>query len=89
MIFFPFDYLDDYSKLIATDSLTNEDISDENYQHILTVWNTFECQTLGDYHDLYLQVDCLLLDDVFEIFRRISMQNVGLDPAHYFSLPKV
>ena len=39
-------------------------------------------KTLEDYHNLYNQVDVLLLADVFENFR-----NVPLDPAHYFTAP--
>ena len=55
-------------------------------EHVKKVWSAFKCHTLGDYHDLYLKVDCLLLADVFEHFRRISTDDFGLDPVHYFTL---
>ena len=42
---------------------------------------------MGDYHDLYLKTDVLLLADVFEVFREMSIETYSLDPAHYFSLP--
>ena len=68
-------------------SLTDESISDSDYQHAQEVWTTFNCQTIGDYHDLYLQTDVLLLADVFENFRRTALSTYKLDPAHYYTLP--
>ena len=42
---------------------------------------------MGDYHDLYLKSDVLILADVFENFRKTSKQYYNLDPVHYFSCP--
>ena len=42
---------------------------------------------LGEYHDLYLRTDVLLLADVFENFRSTCLSHYRLDPFHYFSLP--
>ena len=42
---------------------------------------------MGDYHDLYLQSDILLLSDVFENFRKTCHQYYELDPCHYFTSP--
>ena len=42
---------------------------------------------MGEYHDLYLHTDILLLVDVFENFRKLCLENYGLDPAHYVSSP--
>ena len=42
---------------------------------------------LGDYHDLYVQSDTLLLADIFEHFRDMSLKISGLDPAYFGSLP--
>lgn len=42
--------------------------------------------TMGDYHDLYLLCDVLLLADVFERFREVSIESFNLDPAQYFTL---
>ena len=44
-------------------------------------------RTLGDYHDLYLVSDVLLLTDVFENFRKTCMQYYKLDSCHYFTSP--
>ena len=67
--------------------LTREYITDKIYLHAQNVWKACECQTLGNYHNLYLQTDVLLLADVFETFRRTAQIHYKLDPAHYFSLP--
>ena len=42
---------------------------------------------VGEYHDLYLVNDVLLLTDVFENFRKTFMQYYKLDPCHYFANP--
>ena len=42
---------------------------------------------MGDYHDLYLKTDVLLLADVFEKFIKTCIDYYGLDPCHYFSSP--
>ena len=42
---------------------------------------------MGDYHDLYVQSDTLLLADVFENFRKACIETYELDPAHFISLP--
>ena len=44
-------------------------------------------KNMGDYHDLYLLSDVLLLTDVFENFRKTCMQYYKLDPCHYFTSP--
>ena len=61
--------------------LSDEHISDGDYGHAQKVWETFGCRSLGDYHDLYLRTDVLLLADVFETFRKTCLQQYGLDPA--------
>ena len=53
--------------------------------YTLNVWERGECKTLGDYHDVYLETDVLLLADVFEKFRTTSMKNYKLDPAYFYS----
>ena len=68
-------------------SLKDECISEKDYSHANNVWNTFKMNTMGDYHDLYLKTDALLLADVFEKFINTCLQYYGLDPCHYFSSP--
>ena len=40
---------------------------------------------MGDYHDLYLKSDALILVDAFKNFRKPDKEYYNLDPAHYFS----
>ena len=68
-------------------SLTDETASDDDYQHATNVWQRFRIETLGDYSDLYLKTDVLLLADVFENFRDTCIDSYGLDPTYYYTLP--
>ena len=67
--------------------LNNEHITDEDYAHAQKVWDTFNIKNLGEYHDLYVQSDTLLLADVFENFRDKCIEIYELDPAHFLSAP--
>ena len=93
---YPYDYMDSFEKFNKTELptkeefysiLNNEHISDEDYCHAKKVWNTFQLQTMGEYHNLYLKSDILLLADVFENFRKTCLQYYKLDPCHYFTSP--
>ena len=46
-----------------------------------------EVTHMGDYHDLNVQTDTLLLPDVFEKFREKCIEICGLDPSHFYSAP--
>ena len=67
--------------------LTGDDISDKDYEFAEQVWTTMNCESLGDYHDLYLYQDVFLLADIFEQFRHMCIKNYELDPAHYYTVP--
>ena len=47
----------------------------------------FRIKNLGEYHDLYVQSDTLLLADVFENFRDNCMEIYELDTAHFLPAP--
>ena len=66
-------------------SLKNRSISEEEYLRAVRVWNVFGMKTFGEYHDLYLKTDVLLLCDVFEKFINTCLEYYGLDPCHFFS----
>ncbi|XP_020299342.1 uncharacterized protein LOC109863489, partial [Pseudomyrmex gracilis] len=69
-------------------SLTGETVTENEYAHATNVWQRFNIENLGSYSDLYLKTDVLLLADVFENFRRECLASYGLDPAHYYTLPR-
>ena len=64
-----------------------ENIDDIDYRHGNNVFKRFKLKNLGEYHDLYVQSDTLLLADVFENFRNKCLEVYELDPAPFLSLP--
>ena len=42
---------------------------------------------MGEYHDLYIKIDTLLLVDVFENFRNKCIKTYEFDPLHFISAP--
>ena len=62
-------------------------ITDEDYAHAQKVWKVFKIKNLGEYHDLYVQSNTLLLADVFENFRDRCIDTYKLDPAYFLSAP--
>ena len=93
---YPYDHMDSFEKFNKTELptkedfysiLNNEHITDKQYEHAKNVWNTFELKSMGEYHNLYLKSDVLLLVDVFENFRKTCIRYYKLDPCHYFTSP--
>jgi len=68
-------------KDIFYSSLTETQIDDDDYEHAKKVWDHFRCQILGQYSDIYLKVDILLLADIFKNFRDICISTQYLDPG--------
>ena len=68
-------------------SLNMEYTDDIDYRHGNKVFKKFKLKNLGEYHDLYVQSNTLLLADVFENFRNMCIKVYELDPDHFLSLP--
>ena len=93
---YPYEYMDSFQRFDETSlppkeafysTLTDSHISDADYEHAKKVWEAYECETLGNYHDLYIATDTLLLADVFENFRKTYLNHYGLALAHYYTSP--
>ena len=74
---YPYKYIDSWERFDENtispkeafySELDLEDIRDAYYEHVKKVWEAFERKKFGEYHDLYVQCDTLLLADVFESF---------------------
>ena len=64
-----------------------EDITDTDYAHKKRVCKDSEIKNLGEYHDLYVKSDTLLLADVFENFRNICIEIYELDFTLFLTVP--
>ena len=93
---YPYDYINGIKKFEETQlppkekfysKLNDCGISDEAYGHAKKVCKEFRLKNMGEYHDLYLKSDVLLLADVFEEFRNVCLENYSLDPAWYYTSP--
>ena len=93
---YPYEYMDSWDKFEEKQlpninefysKLNMSGISEKDHQHACKVWNEFGLKNMGDYHDLYLETDVILLANVFESFRKVCLDNYGLDPAHFYTAP--
>ena len=92
---YPYEYVNSWDRFNETQlppidvfysNLNMSSISEEDYQHAQRVWKEFGIYNLGDYHDLYLRMDVVLLANVFEAFDT-CLTHYKLDPAHFCTSP--
>ena len=93
---YPYEYVNSWDRVNETQlpptdafcsNLNMSLISEEDYQHAKRVWKEFGIHNLGDYHDLYLRTDVVLLANVFEAFRDTCLRHYKLDPVHFYTSP--
>ena len=92
---YPCEYMDSWDKFNRSlpsidkfySNLNMSGISDGDYEHSRKVWTEFGIKNMGEYHDLYLRTDVILLVNVFESFRQVCLENYGLDPSHFYTAP--
>ena len=93
---YPYDYMNAFDKFNDEQlpskeqfysRLTEEGITNDDYTKAKQIWKHFDIKNMGEYHDLYLKTDVLLLTDVFENFRDMCLSYDGLDPVFYYTLP--
>lgn len=94
----PNDYVTDFSKFNEAvlpppsafiNTLTDEHISESDYLQAEYIWQSFNFQNLGEYHDLYLKTDILLLAHVFENYRKLRQQYYYIDGAYMYTSPNL
>jgi hypothetical protein len=66
--------------------LSNKDLTEQEYNEVKNLYDK-HCKTFKDYHDIYLRGNVILLAEVFEKYRDLSIESYGLDPAWYVSGP--
>ena len=66
-------------------NLNLENITDKDYTPKL--WGVFEIKSLGEYHELYVPSDTLLLSDIFENFCNMCLRIHEPDPVYFVSAP--
>ena len=93
---YPYEYMDSWDRFEDTSfppassfysKLNMSGVSNQDYKQACNVWRDFGIKNMGEYHDLYLRTDVILLANVFKSFRKVCLENYGLDPAHFYTAP--
>lgn len=93
---YPYEYMDskeryNETKLPAIECfysrLNNETVKPEEYENAEAIWKAFNIKTMREFTQFYNKIDVLLLADIMENFRELSLETYKLDPAWYFTTP--
>ena len=91
---YPYEYMNSWDKFEETKLPSRDEFYSKlnmsginKYQHARNIWDKLGLKNMGDYHDLYLKTDVILLTNVFESFRSVCLKNYGLDPTHFYTAP--
>ena len=85
---YPYEYVNSWDQFEETQlpsidvfdsNLNMSSINEEDYQHAQQVWKEFGIHNLGDYHNLYLRTDVVLLANVYEAFRDTCLKHYKLE----------
>ena len=86
---YPYEYMGDWEKFNEKEDfysyLNMEDITYADYVYANRACKDFEIKNSGEYHDLFVQSDTLLLADVFENFWN-KLKYMSLIPQNFFQL---
>ena len=91
---YPYEYVNSWDQFNKTQlppidafysNLNMSLISEDDYQHAQNVWEEFGICNLGDYHNLYLRTDVVLLANVYEAIRDTCLRHYSLDPVHFYT----
>ena len=94
---YPYEYMEDWNRFKETalppkeafySKLNMSGVSKQDYKHARRVCREFVLKDLGKYYDLYLKTDVIPLANVFKAFKKVCLDNYGLDPAHFYMAPR-
>ena len=94
-VVYPYEYVDSLERFGTSlpgkeafySSLNEEDLTDVDLRHAKRAFKKIKNENLGDYHDLHVQSDTLLLAGVLDNFRNKCIKIYKLDPADFLSAP--
>lgn len=95
---YPYEYMSSFDTLCEPSlppieaffsQLSNKGIEPEDYHVAERVWDLFGCKNMADYTQLYVIMDVLLLDVIFEKFRGTCYQHYGLDACAFPTAPSL
>ena len=93
---YPYEYVNSWDRdnetqlppiIVFYSNLNMSSISEDDYQHAQRVWKEFGIHNLGDYHDLYLRTDVVLLENMYEAFGDTCLRHYKLDSVHFYTSP--
>ena len=71
------------------DDMKGEMMSQDEYDHMMKLWNTFDINTWSEYYELYNVLDVILMADAFEHFRNTTLNAFGVDLMHSITTPQM
>ena len=82
---YPYEYMTDWDKFKEMklplreafySKLNMAGVREEDYEHACRVWKEFGLKDLGEYHNLYLKTDVILLANISEEFRKVCLKTM-------------
>ena len=73
----------------CVDDMKGEMMPQDEYDHMVKLWDTFNIKSWGEYYELYNVLDVTLMADAFEHFRNTTLKAFGVDPMHYITAPQM
>ena len=95
---YPYEYMSSWDRFDETQlppieafysKLNKSSIGSDDYQHAQKVWKEFRIHNLGDYHDLFLRTDVVLLANVYEAFRETCLKALQTRSSAFLYISRV
>ena len=63
--------------------------TEAGYSQAKTALKDFEVKNLDEYYDIYIQIDIILLANIFGNFQNKCLEICELDPGYFFTAPRL